>query len=109
MLNKLLKRCMPWQQRGKWVRVYYDGIVEDVHDITFRCPSDMTFTISQDGFGLNITCDRPVMVGQMVLTITQATHESVPETNIIFSDTNPNSMLGTRGYIDQYVIDLEVI
>jgi len=110
MLNKLLKRCMPWQQSGRWVRVYYDGLNVPVPNlITFRCPDNMTATVSADGKNVNITYDKPVVRVISYMTITHARNDVVPEDNFIYPDLTPLRMLGTKGYIDMYVREIEVI
>ena len=110
MLNKLLKRCMPWQQSGRWVRVYYDGLnVSDPHDITFRYPDDITVAVSEDSELINITFDKPVVVVLSHVTITHAVSDTVPETNSIFVAFTAYQLIGKKGYLDIYVREVEVI
>jgi len=110
MLNKLLKRCMPWQQSGRWIRIYYDGLnVTDPHGITFRYPNDMTVAVSADGWSLNFTYDKPVVEVLNHMTITHAVSTKVPANNEVFGNLTPGEMIGSKGYVDIYVRDIEVI
>ena len=110
MLNRLLKKCMPWQQRGKWIRIYYDGSsAAETQEVTFRVPDEMTFAISEDGWGFNVTFDRPTIIAQSHMTVTHVTSDFVPEGNAINIEVSPGYMVGTKGYIDMYITKPEVI
>lgn len=110
MLNKLLKKYMPWQQRGRWVRVYFDALeASDFNDISFRHPDRMTVSVADGGWELNLTFDTPVAVIYAYMTITQVISDNMTESNYIYADPVPGSMMGARGYVDYYVTDVEVI
>lgn len=110
MLNKLLKRCMPWMQSGRWIRIYYDGLTAtQTQDVTFRHPDNMTFSVSDDGYGINMSFNRPVAISDTHMTITHVTSDVISESTYIIPDPSPNTMVGTKGYIDYYINDLEVI
>lgn len=110
MINKLLKRYMPWQQRGRWIRVYFDGLeASDVNEISFRCPDNLTVTV-RDEWSLNYKFNRPTSIITTRNTFTHVDSNNVDSnTNIVYNETSPNQMLGAKGYMDYYICDVEVI
>lgn len=110
MFNKLLKRCMPWMQSGRWIRIYYDGLTATKpQDMTFRHPDNMTFSVSDDGWAFKMSFNRPVAIGDTHMTITRVTSDVIAESTYVFTDPSPGAMVGTKGYIDYYINDIEVI
>lgn len=118
MLNKLLKRCMPWQQKGKWVRIYVDWT--DINNLPHvRAPEWLNVSIVDAGHGVHkLKCDPDryydiVTVKKTIVGISSdllSDFEKVsyqPVNEILDGSIYPTS--GCRSYYDMYMIELEVI
>ena len=107
MLNKLLKRCMPWQQRGKWVRIYVDWSDTNNPPIV-KGPAWLNITVVDAGhgaYGLRMNPDDYYWVSESKITAT-AQWASADE-KVYFPDNRFSDLSGVTGYVDMFLYKVD--
>lgn len=108
MLNKLLKRCMPWQQRGKWVRIYVDW--SDINNPpVVKGPDWLNVSVVDGGngeFSISYNPDDYYWVSEMKIT---ATAQHIDPVDKVYIPDHPSfdCLFGITGYVDMFLYKVD--
>lgn len=111
MLNKLLKRCMPWQQRGKWARIYIDWTDTDNAPLV-KGPDWLNVSVVDAGHGeysLNYNPDDYYCLLDQRLMITERIiSEGETPSKVYAPSTDLYEVYRKKGYIDLFLSIMKV-
>lgn len=107
MLNKLLKRCMPWQQRGKWVRIYVDWS-DTSNPPVVNGPDWLNVSVVDMGHGeYDLTYDPDNYYWVSEFKITATAQISSAYAKVYFTNNDLNDLHGNKGYIDMFIYKVD--
>lgn len=103
MLNKLLKRCMPWQQRGKWIRIYVDWSDIDIAPVVTG-PDWLNVSLVDRGHGeYDIEYDPDDYYWISDYKITATAQRTDASDKVYFPENSFLGLYGVTGYIDMFL------
>jgi len=112
MLNKLLKMCMPWQQRGKWVRIYVDWSDTNNPPVV-KGPNWLNVSVVNAGHGIYTLSFNPngyYIVSEMKHTVTSLNinEDVIQDFQKLYYPTELGDFEGGSGYIDMFMQNLKI-
>ncbi len=111
MLNKLLKRCMPWQQRGRWVRIYIDW-TDTNNPPVVKGPDWLNVSVVDGGHGeynLSYNPDDYYWILDAKLTATEgitSEGDTLPKVRTSYGEIY--QLYRSRGYLDLFLTNVNI-
>ena len=107
MLNKLLKRCMPWQQRGKWVRIYVDWS-DTSNAPVVNGPDWLNVSVVDMGHGeYDLTYDPDDYYWVSEFKIIATAQTTSPALKVYITNNTLFDLYGITGYVDMFMYKVD--